>query len=145
MLKRLRLPVTIVAALVVAEAAVFLMRPRDRLEPVDVAAQTYFSPAFIERAEDFRSGQLWLYGARAGDRDRAARVRRAAPAARLMPVPPPRAGRRRRRRGALAVGVTVVTLPVAAISRERAKDVGLVTQDWRGWAGDVAKGTAIRR
>jgi STE24 endopeptidase len=27
--------------------------------------------------------------------------------------------------------------------RERAKDVGLVTQDWVGYAGDVAKGTAI--
>ena len=30
-----------------------------------------------------------------------------------------------------------------AIARERAKDVGLVTQDWVGYAGDVAKSTAI--
>ena len=62
--RRLRLPVSIVAALVVAEAAVVLMRPRDGVVPVDAAPQTYFSTAFIERAEDFRSGQLWLYGAR---------------------------------------------------------------------------------
>src|SRR3954453_4540706 len=62
-LKRLRLPITVVVALVLAEAAVILMRPRDTLEPVDVAAQTYFSPAYIERAEHFRNGQLLLYGA----------------------------------------------------------------------------------
>ena len=62
--RRLRLPVSIVAALVVAEAAVVLMRPRGGVEPVDAAPQTYFSTAFIERAEDFRTGQLWLFGAR---------------------------------------------------------------------------------
>ena len=44
---------------------------------------------------------------------------------------------------ALATAVTVVTLPVSAIARERAKDVGLVTQSWVGWLGDVAKGIAI--
>jgi STE24 endopeptidase len=32
---------------------------------------------------------------------------------------------------------------VSAISRERAKDVGLVTQSWTGWLADVAKGVAI--
>ena len=37
----------------------------------------------------------------------------------------------------------MLTLPVSAISRERAKDVGLVTQSWTGWLGDVAKGIAI--
>jgi STE24 endopeptidase len=139
-LKRLRLPVTVVAALAVAEAAVFLMRPRDRLEPVDVAAQTYFSPAYIERAEDFRTGQLLLYGARL-----------ALEIGLLVYVVrrPPRAARRRpvlagaAVAAALAVAVTVITLPVAAIARERAKDVGLVTQSWTGWAGDVVKGTAI--
>jgi STE24 endopeptidase len=44
---------------------------------------------------------------------------------------------------ALSAAVTVITLPVRAIARERAKDVGLVTQDWVGWVGDVAKGMAI--
>jgi STE24 endopeptidase len=140
-LKRLRLPVTVVAALAVAEAAVFLMRPRDRLEPVDVAAQTYFSPAFIERAEHFRTGQLWLYGARlAIEIGLLVYVVRRPP---RNPFP-----RRPVASGAavaagLAVGVTVLTLPVSAIARERAKDVGLVTQNWTGWAGDVAKSTAI--
>jgi STE24 endopeptidase len=44
---------------------------------------------------------------------------------------------------ALSVSISVVTLPVRAIARERAKDVGLVTQDWVGYAGDVVKSTAI--
>ena len=48
--RRLRLPVSIVAALVVAEAAVLVMRPRGGIEPVDAEPQTYFSAAFIERA-----------------------------------------------------------------------------------------------
>ena len=61
---RLRLPIAIVAALVVAEAAVVIMRPRGLIEPLDVAARAYFSAAQIEKAEDFRSGQLWLLGAR---------------------------------------------------------------------------------
>jgi STE24 endopeptidase len=140
-LKRLRLPVTVVAALAVAEAAVFLLRPRDRLEPVDVAAQTYFSPAYIERAEHFRTGQLILYGAslvvelgvliyivRRGPRRNFKRPILGAGAA---------VG------ASLTVILTVANLPIAAISRQRAKDVGLVTQDWVGWAADVVKSTAI--
>ena len=57
-----RLPVALVAAVVVAEAAVFVMRPRDRgPEPVPVEARAYFSEAQIEKAENFRTGQLWIY------------------------------------------------------------------------------------
>lgn len=143
MLKRLRLPVSIVAALVVAEATVLIMRPRGAIEPVDAAPETYFSAAFIERAEDFRSGQLALFG-----------VRMALEIGLLVYVvarpPAPLRGRFRRpvlagaaTAVALSVAVTVVTLPVRAIARERAKDVGLVTQDWVGWIGDVGKGIAI--
>jgi STE24 endopeptidase len=142
-LKRLRLPVSIVAALVVAEAAVFLMRPRDGVSAVDAAPQTYFSAAFIERAEDFRSGQLLLYGARLAIEIGLLVYIVRRPPARLQ-------GRFRRpvlagaaTAAALAASVTVLTLPVSAISRERAKDVGLVTQSWTGWLGDVAKGIAI--
>jgi STE24 endopeptidase len=141
--RRLRLPVTIVAALAVAEVAVILFRPRDGLEPIDVAPQRYFSADFIERAEDFRSGQLVLFGARLAvelgllvwvvQRPPArlkARFRRPVAAGAAAAV-------------ALSVAVTAVTLPLRAIARERAIDVGLVTQSWAGWAGDVAKGIAI--
>jgi len=142
-LKRLRLPVSIVAALVVAEAAVLIMRPRGGVEPVDAEPQTYFSTGFIERAEDFRSGQLWLFGARmALEIGLLVYVVRRPPARLKGPF------RRPVLAGAatavtLSVAVTALTLPVRAISRERAKDVGLVTQDWIGWLGDVGKGVAI--
>jgi STE24 endopeptidase len=142
-LKRLRLPVAVVAALVVAEAAVLLMRPRDGLAPVDVAPQTYFSAAQLERAEDFRAGQLWLYGTRLAIEIGLLVY--------LVRRPPARLARGFRRplvagaatAAALAVTLTVATLPVRAIARERAKDVGLVTQSWTGWVGDIAKGIAI--
>jgi STE24 endopeptidase len=142
-LKRLRLPVSIVAALVVAEAAVFLMRPRDSIAPIDAAPQTYFSTAFIERAEDFRSGQLLLYGARL--------VLEIGLLVYVVRRPPARLRGPFRRpvlagavaAAALATALTVAALPVRAIARERAKDVGLVTQSWTGWLGDVAKGVAI--
>lgn len=141
MLKRLRLPITVVAALAVAEAAVFLMRPRDTLTPVDVAAQTYFSPAYIERAEHFRNGQLLLYGA--------SLVIEIGLLVWVVRHPPRGPFRRPVLAGAavaagLSVAVTLATLPVSLIARQRAKDVGLVTQNWVGYAGDVVKGTAIQ-
>ena len=143
MLKRLRLPVSIVAALVVAEAAVFLMRPRDSIAPIDAAPQTYFSTAFIERAEDFRTGQLLLYGARlAIEIGLLVYVVRRPPARLRGPFRRPViAGAVTA--AALATALTVAALPVRAVARERAKDVGLVTQSWAGWLGDVAKGVAI--
>jgi STE24 endopeptidase len=58
----LRLPAAIVTALVVAEAAVVLMRPRDvRPEPVPIDARAYFSERTLARAESFRSGQRWIF------------------------------------------------------------------------------------
>ena len=143
MLKRLRLPVSIVAALVVAEAAVLIMRPRGGIEPVDAEPQTYFSASFIERAEDFRSGQLWLFGARmALEIGLLVYVVRRPPERLQGPFRRPiLAGAATA--VALSVAVTALTLPVSAISRERRKDVGLVTQDWLGWLGDVGKGVVI--
>lgn len=140
---RLRLPIAIVAALVVAEAAVLLMRPRDLLEPVDVAPRAYFSAAQIEKADAFRTGQLWLLGAQTALELALLVVIVRRPPRRLLAV--------RRRQvlagaaaaAALSVSISVVTLPVGAIARERAKDVGLVTQSWTGYAGDVVKSTAI--
>jgi STE24 endopeptidase len=140
---RLRLPIAIVGALVVAEAAVLLMRPRGLLEPVDAAPRAYFSAAQIEKGEHFRNGQLVLYVAQTA-------VELAVLA--VVVWRPPRVLLARRRRqvlagaaagAALSVTIAVVTLPFAVIARERAKDVGLVTQNWVGYAGDVAKSTAI--
>jgi STE24 endopeptidase len=43
----------------------------------------------------------------------------------------------------VSLALTVVVLPVAAVARSRGVDVGLVTQSWGGWAGDVAKSALI--
>jgi len=57
-----RLPVALVTAVVVAQAAVVVLRPRDRgPEPVPVEPRAYFSQAQIDRAEDYRSGQRWIF------------------------------------------------------------------------------------
>jgi STE24 endopeptidase len=44
---------------------------------------------------------------------------------------------------AIGLGGTAAALPLQAASRQRAKNVGLVTNSWGAWAVDVAKGTAI--
>ena len=121
------------------------MRPRDRgPDPVPVEARAYFSQAQIEKAEAFRTGNLWLYlGQTAiGIGVLVAFVRR----------PPERLAALRRpllAGAAVAVAISVAAglaaLPLSAVARERAKDVGLVTQDWVGWAGDRAKSEAIAR
>jgi STE24 endopeptidase len=136
---RLRLPTAIVAALVVAEAAVLLLRPKERYPVVQVEPRAYFSAAELERATTFRTGQLWLFGART-----ALELGVLVAAVRLAP----NAGRRPVLTGAATAAAitltsTVIALPVRAASRERAKRVGLVTQSWGGWAVDVVKGTAI--
>ena len=43
----------------------------------------------------------------------------------------------------LAVGLSVPTLPLRAVSRRRGMAVGLVTQSWRGWAADLVKSAGI--
>jgi STE24 endopeptidase len=138
-----RLPIALVTAVVVAEAAVVLMRPRDRgPEPVPVEPRAYFSAAQIEKAEEFRTGQLWIYVAQTAiglgvlvlivrrPPERLAALRRPVLAGAAVAA-------------AISVAAGVAALPLAAVARERAKDVGLVTQDWLGYAGDVVKAQAI--
>jgi STE24 endopeptidase len=141
--RTLGLPIALVAAVLVAEGAVLLFRPRDLgPEPVPVEARAYFSPAQLERAHDFRTGQLWLYGA-------SLLIEAGVLVLLVRKAPPLLRGRRHpvltgaAATAAISVALTVATLPISAISRERAKDVGLVTQSWLGWAGDVAKSQAI--
>ena len=138
-----RLPVALVTAVVVAEAAVLMMRPRDRgPEPVPVEPRAYFSQAQIEKAEEFRTGQLWIYVAQTAiglgvlvlfvrrPPERLAGLRRPVVAGAAVAA-------------AISVAAGIAALPLSAVARERAKDVGLVTQDWVGYAGDVAKSQAI--
>ena len=118
----------------VAEAAVRLLRPRGGvIPPVEVPLEAYFSAEEVQRAKAFRGPQLALFGARTAIElgVLAAFARR-----------PPRAGPFVTG-AAISAATTVAALPVAALARRRAIDVGLITQSWGGWAGDLAKSTTI--
>lgn len=131
------------AAVVVAEAAVLLLRPRDGvIDPAEVSVGSYFSPEELERAIAFRGPQLALYGARVAiELGVLILVVRRPPRWLLDARRPVLAGAAAG--AALSVLTSAAVLPVAAISRQRAIDVGLVTQSWAGWAADAAKAWAI--
>jgi STE24 endopeptidase len=141
-LRSWRLPVALVTAVIVAEAAVVVMRPRGLPDPVPVQARDYFSAAQIERAEHFREGQLWIYVAQT--------ALGLAVLALIVRRPPRRLEGLRRPNlagaavaAAISVTTAVAALPLAAVARDRAKDVGLVTQAWPDWLGDQAKAAGI--
>ena len=128
--------------MVAAAAATLLLRPRGGLiEPAAVDATAYFSPADLERAEDFRGPQRLLALAGLG----LSGVTLVLIALRLP---------RERLRGrplwgaagagaGLALVLVLVNLPLDAVRHERAVDVGLSTQDWGPWLGDVGKAAGI--
>src|SRR5918996_30608 len=56
-----RVGLAAVAMVVVAEVAVWLLRPGQHpIDPVPVSEADYFDQAQLERARDYRSGQRWL-------------------------------------------------------------------------------------
>jgi len=141
--RRVRLPVALVAAAVVAEAAVLVLRPRAGvIQPVPVSAASYFTPEQLDRARGFRRPQLALYAGQL--------VLEGALLFVLVRRPPRwRPGVRRpivagaATGAALSVALSVVGLPLGAVSRQRALDVGLVTQSWAGWGWDLVKSGVI--
>ena len=135
-------------AVVAAGTATIILRPKGGLiEPTAVEATAYFSPAELERADDFRElqrvlglGGIALAGATLG----------------AIALCPPRRLRRllertarRPFRGAaivaagMSLAIVVVGLPLAAWRHERAVDAGLATQGFGPWLGDLAKSEAI--
>jgi STE24 endopeptidase len=141
--RRYSLPVAAFAAVVAATAAALLIRPRGGLiEPAAVDATAYFSAAQLERAEDFRDPQRLL--ALAGIALSGVTL-----AVLALRLPRERLGRLRPVRGGAAAGagialvLVLVNLPLDAIRHNRAVDVGLSTQDWGPWLGDVAKAAGI--
>jgi STE24 endopeptidase len=143
-----RVGMAAVAMVVVAEAAVWLLRPGQ--EPVDsapVSEADYFDPAQLDRARDYRSGQRWLALAAIGAQGAVLVVLalgRPAPARRLL-------GRLARRPllGAAAAGAGIALIADAAslapriVAHERAVDFGLSSQSFGPWLWDVARSTAI--
>ncbi|MGH2746136.1 MAG: hypothetical protein ACRDN8_27315, partial [Thermoleophilaceae bacterium] len=142
---RSRLPLAIVVAVAAAGAATFLLRPRTGLiEPAAVDVQGYFTAFQLDRAEDFRSVQrlLGVGGLVVGTGTLA-----------LLAWRPPRrvfdrlAGRPVVGGAAAGAGISLllllVELPLSAWRHERAVDVGLSTQAWIDWLGDVGKSAGI--
>jgi Zn-dependent protease with chaperone function len=146
---RSRLPLAILVAAVAAGAATLILRPRGGLiDPASVEKTAYFSAKQLKRAEDFRGPQRLLGLAGIGVSGAALAVLAFRP-----PGPARRAFERAGRRpilGAAAAGAGIsvvlvaVGLPLAAVSHERSVDVGLSTQDWGPWLGDVGKFTAVQ-
>lgn len=142
--RALRATVPLVVAVLAAEAAVLLLRPRSGvITPVHVSASDVFSPAQTERARDFRRPQLALCGVG---------LALEAGVLGLLVARPPAALMRARRRplvagaatgAALSLALTAITLPLGAISHARARDVGLATQDWGAWSVDVLRSAGI--
>jgi Zn-dependent protease with chaperone function len=142
---RHRLVESLFLVLAAAEAGVRLLTPRERpADPAQIDIRSYFSEAEIERGAKFARPQMALGLARAGVE---------LGALTLVVRRPPRWLNRRFRAapvaGGAAVGAGLVLtlslppLPLSALARKRGIGVGLVTQSWRGWAGDLLKGAAI--
>jgi len=121
-----------------------LLRPRSGVvSPASVSAGDYFTPQELERAHEFRAPQRTIL--------LASLALQGSLLVLLVAKPPGGLARLGRRPllgaaaagAALTVGVTVLTLPLSAISEQRSRDFGLSTQTWSSWVNDVAKATAI--
>jgi STE24 endopeptidase len=145
---RWKLPVAVVAAVVIAEAAVWVLRPDERLDPVPVSESRFFSAHELERARDYGNGQRLL--------GLAAIVVQGGVLTLLVVRPPRRAMRAAERAargrtvfatalvgGGLILLVTAAAVPIAAWAHDRAVDFGQSTQSWAGWAEDQAKSAGI--
>jgi STE24 endopeptidase len=135
----------IVLALGAAHLAARLLAPREQeIEPEPVDLGDHFSAEEVKRGRDFARPQLAISLAR-GAVDAAA-------LAMLVRCPPRRLAARLANpvaagaatAAAMSVGLSLPSLPLAAVSRRRAIRVGLVTQSWRGWAVDLLKANAIQ-
>ena len=145
--RRSRLPLAILATVAAAGAATFLLRPRSGIiDPAAVDVEAYFSAAQLERAEDFRDTQRLLGLAGIAVTGATLAVLAWRPPRRL-PLAGPLARRPLLGGAAAGAGISillvVVGLPLAAWRHERAYDVGLSTQRWGPWLGDVAKSAGI--
>jgi Zn-dependent protease with chaperone function len=142
---RSRLPRAIVVAVATAGAATFLLRPRGGVvEPARVDVQAYFTAAELDRARAYRRVQrrIGVAGIALGGGTLVLLARR--PPRRLLePLERrPVAGGATAAAG-LSLVLVAVGLPLSAWSHRRAVDVGLSTQGWPAWLGDVGKSTAI--
>jgi STE24 endopeptidase len=143
-----KLGATAVAAVIVAEAGVWLLRPRDgTVDGPPVPERAYFTEQQIDRGQDFADGQrLLMFGTLAAEAGLLVLVASGRPA--LVRRALERAGEHPLRGAALvgaglSLGLAVVALPFGIAGHERAVDVGLSTQDLGSWFTDLGKSAAI--
>ena len=143
----IRLGLTAAAAVVVAEAAAWLLRPRDIERPLHADENAYFSHAELTKAQHYASGQrLILVCSLVAEgvvlillaTGRPAVTRRALERLGARPV----LGGAAAAAGLSAV-VAGTTLPFGIWGHERSMDVGLSTQSLGGFLSDWGKATAI--
>jgi STE24 endopeptidase len=134
----------VLLALATAALGARVLAPREPpIEPADVDVRAYFSEQEIERGKGFARPQLGLALARSMVELAAlVAVVRAGPPSVLRRLGQPAAAGAAFAAG-LSVALALPPLPLAAIARQRAIGVGLVTQSWRGWAVDLLKSNAI--
>jgi STE24 endopeptidase len=122
-----------------------LLAPRTpAVEPVRIDLESYFSPAEIDRGRRFARPQMAIGMARSAiDLGALALLVRRPSAILRHRWSRPVLGGAATAAG-LSLALTAPSLPLRALSRRRAKAVGLVTQSWGGWAGDLAKSSAIQ-
>ena len=139
-----RLPLALVFAAIAAGGATLLLRPRTGVvTPAPASASDYFTPQQLDRAQDYRAPQRRIFLASLALEGVVLIWLVARPPTLLV-----RLGKRpiagaAAAGAALSIGLAVVGLPLSAVSEQRARDVGLSTQNWGSWASDVAKSTAI--
>jgi STE24 endopeptidase len=134
-----------VVTIVVAEGAVWLLRPRGEIpDPVPVSERDYFSAAELERARDYSGGQRLLGLAALGIEGAALFALAVHPPRRLLD----RIGSRPLLAGAAAgatvsLTVAVVSIPTGLAAHERAVDADLATQSTASWFWDLARAAGI--
>ena len=113
------------------------------IKPAPASAGDYFTPAQLQKAHDFRAPQRTILIAQLAI-EGAVLV--------YLVARPPQVLKRMGQRpiagaaaagAALSITLTLATLPLAAVAEQRSRDVGLSTQSWGPWLGDVTKSTAI--
>jgi STE24 endopeptidase len=146
--RALRVGAAAAAMVLVAEGAVWLLRPGERpIQPAQVSEHGYFTAAQIERGRAYSDGQLWLLLAAVGAEGavlvslglgRPRFVRRRLERLEARPI----AGAAAAGAG-LSIALGLAVLPPGIAAHERAVDYGISTQSLGFWLADAGKSAAI--
>src|SRR5215218_630625 len=146
--RALRVSAAAVAMVLVAEGAVWLLRPGERpVQPAGVSEEDYFTRAEIERGRAYSDGQRWLLLAAIGAQGavlvsfalgRPTPVRHGLQRLEARPVVGAAAA------GAgISLALGVAALPAGIAAHERGVDYGISTQSLGFWLQDAGKAAAI--